>query len=211
LTGVIFHSNLYLLNGSLLVGGLAVGIKIISLRGSGFVVERSGHHVHLTTSALRKLFHLTEKGFRACYGNELSVIGEYATSLFVNTETVKKESLKIRVLASSVARKYSQMEVDALTYAKLFGYACPKLRHSGDIKGADKIRIFTEYGEMEVAVIVPFPHLHIPTESSVEPFHLQTPMGIIVPIAVKNNKTRGGYGYIHIDAALHDAVMIRAS
>ena len=155
-------------------------------------IDRSANHCHLTRYMAVKIFgdalhHLQLK--------ELAITGEYATNLKVTDYRGNKYTVLYPW------RDYSQIEVAASDYYKLFSYH-PTRRSSGDLISTKTLQL--EGTEFRIPVIVVRPHIHIPPGKK-DTFTLAQ-LDFPFKLDVKYTPTTDNEPHIHLDTDQYAAI-----
>ena len=116
----------------------------------------SNRHVHLTKEHLNLLF---GEGYNLEKKNDLSQIGQFASTALVTLKTEKSEISNVRVLGP--VRNYTQVEISKTDAYKLG--LNPPVRNSGDIENSESITIIGPKGEIKIkeGCIIAARHIHI--------------------------------------------------
>lgn len=159
---------------------------------SQIIIERSHRHVHLTARTAEILF-----GDQGLHLTPLSVLGQYATDLYVHVPCLGKT----RVLYPW--RPYNQLEVSMSEYLRMIGHYT-KRRESGDVGEAETVEIEScvKGSKATIPVIVPSAHVHTPDLSILEALE-EFQLGLEVRFA----PTLDGNAYVHLDNDQFNAVI----
>lgn len=116
----------------------------------------SNRHVHLTKEHLNILF---GENFELEKRNDLSQIGQYASTSVVTIKTEKDKIDNVRILGP--VRSYTQVEISKTDAYKLG--LNPPIRNSGDLKGSCPITIIGPNGSIDLdeGCIIATRHIHI--------------------------------------------------
>jgi len=160
-----------------------------------FKVDRSANHCHLTLKNANALFSKGELDIIEL--KPLTISGEYSTNLKV----VDPFGNKYTVLYPW--RNYSQLEVAASDYYKMFKYY-PKRVNSGDFTKASQLMINNANNPMSetrlVPVIVVKPHVHITKKEDYDDLDfLVDSLRFPFELEEKENESTDGYSHIHLD------------
>ncbi len=159
----------------------------------GFVIDRSANHCHLTREDAVSIFGDNMK----LKLRELSIKGEYATNLKVQDEFDNEYTVLYPW------RKYSQIEVAASNFYKIFKYY-PDRKNSGDTAGAETVRVLGTL--TKIPVIVVKPHVHVPKEFLYSHTHQLFNLSMPYRFEIKVSETIDSLCHIHLDTDQYAAI-----
>jgi len=118
-------------------------------------IEVSARHIHLSEKDFKKLY---RKNSKLIPIRRLSQPGEFASKEKAEIINGKNKIENLRIVGP--LRKNSQVEISFTDAYNLKLSPIPKLRLSGDIKGATKILVKGSKAQLKIPIIIAKRHLH---------------------------------------------------